>query len=108
MISYFIAGHCTFTTKFDQDSFPLKISPFQVSLFQNSTNSSLINGGIPIFKINILLQKPLLESVWFVARYFSFVKQAVLVVLPDYSFVTTKSLPTLFFIYLQIVAVEYF
>ena len=104
----FYSWTCTFTINFDQNSFPLEVSPFQVSLLQNSTNSSLIDGAIHIFKINLLLLKSFLESVWFVARYFSFFKQTVLVVFPDYSFVTTNSLSTLFFIYLQIVAVEYF
>ena len=49
----------------------------------------------------------LLASAWFVARYFSFVKQTVLVVFPDYSFITNKSL-IFFFICLQMVAFEYF
>ena len=46
---------------------------------------------------------PLLD----ISRSFSFVKQRVLVVVPDYSFVTTKS-PILFFIRQQMVGFEYF
>ena len=123
MISYFIVAHCTFTTNFSsklksqfqvifgQDFFPLKMSPFQVSLLHNFTNCLLANGsGIPAFPITLFLQKSLpslLVSTWFVIRYFSFVKQAVFVVVPDYSFATTKS-PIFFSICLQMVAFEYF
>ena len=105
MISYFIVAHCTFTTNFSsklksqfqvifgQDFFPLKRSPFQVSLLHNFTNCLLAN-GIPAFPITPFLQKrfpSLLARAWFVIRYFSFVEQEVFVVFPDYSFVTTKS-----------------
>ena len=56
MISYFIVARYTFTINFSSklesqfqvcfghDSFPLKISSFQVSLLQNSTNCLLANG----------------------------------------------------------------
>ena len=56
MISYFIAAYCTFTTNFSsklksqfliifgQDSFPLKMSSFQVSLLHNFKNCLLPNG----------------------------------------------------------------
>ena len=54
-------------------------------------------------EIYIYDQVPLLD----ISRYFSFVKQKVLVVVPDYSFVTTKS-PILFFIRQQMVGFEYF
>ena len=70
MISYFIVAHCTFMKNFSrklksqfqvtfgQDSFALKMSPFQVSLSQNSTNSLLTNGcGISAFTTNLILQK---------------------------------------------------
>ena len=89
-----------FQVIFGQDSFPLKMSPFQVCLLQKSTNSfsSLIDGGIRGFTITLFLQKnfpSLLASAWFVVRYFSFVEQTVLVVFLEYSFLTTKS-PILF------------
>ena len=56
MISYFIVAHCTFTINFSNklksqfqvifghDSFPLKMSQFQVNLSQNSTNCLLAEG----------------------------------------------------------------
>ena len=56
MISYLLISHYTFTTNFwsklkfqfqvifGHDSFPLKMSPFQVSLLQNSINCFLANG----------------------------------------------------------------
>ena len=58
MISYFIVAHCMFMTNFSsklklksqfqvifgQDSFPLKMSPFQVSLLHNFTKCLLTNG----------------------------------------------------------------
>ena len=55
MISYFIVERCTFTINFSsklksqfqvifgRDSFPLKMSPFQVSLWQHSTNCLFAN-----------------------------------------------------------------
>ena len=98
-----------FQVIFGQDSFPLKMSPFQVCLLQK-TLSSLIDGGIRGFTITLFLQKnfpSLLTSAWFVVRYFSFVGQTVLLVFLDYSFVTTKS-PIPFFICLQMIASEYF
>ena len=122
MISYFIVAHCTFTTNFSsklksqfqvifgQDFFALKMSPFQVRLLHNFTNCLLANGGIHAFPITLFLQKSFpipLASTCFVIRYFSFVEQAVFVVFPDYSFVTTKP-PIFFSICLQIVAFEYF
>ena len=122
MISYFIVAHCTFTTNFSsklksqfqvifgQDFFALKMSPFQVRLLHNFTNCLLANGEIPAFPITLFLQKSFpspLASTCFVIRYFSFVEQAVFVVFPDYSFVTTKP-PIFFSICLQMVASEYF
>ena len=72
-----------------------------------STVSSLMDGGILAFTITLFLQKEffpsLLVSAWFVVRYFSFVEQTVLVVFPDYSFVTTYS-PIFFYICLQVTA----
>ena len=53
-------------------------------------------------EIYIYDQVPLLD----ISRYFSFVKQRVLVVVADYSFVTTKS-PILFFIRQEMVGFEY-
>ena len=123
MISYFIVVQCTFTTNFSsklkfqfqvffgQDSFPLKMSPFQVSLLHNVTNCLLANGWWnACFSHYSSFTKSfpsLLASAWFVKRYFSFAEQAVCVVFLDYSFVTTKS--TIFFsICLQMVAFEYF
>ena len=107
MISYFIVPHCMFTTNvsrklksqfqviFGQNSFLLKVSPFQVSLVHSFTNCLLANGWWnTCFYHYSFLQKcfpSLLASAWFVVRYFSFVEQTVLVVFPDYSFVTTKS-----------------
>ena len=117
MISYFIVAYCTFTTNFSsklksqfqvifgQDSFPLKMSPFQVSLLYNFTKFLRANGWW-----NLFLQKnsqSVLASAWFVVRYFSFVEQTVLMVFPDYSFVTTNS-PIFFSRCLQMVAFEYF
>ena len=63
------------------------------------TVSSLMVGGIPAFTITLFLPKTfpsLLANAWFVVRYFSFVEHTVLVVFPDYSFVTFKS-PIFFF-----------
>ena len=74
------------------------------------TVSLLMDGGIPAFTNILFLQKSftfLLASAWFVIRYFSFVEQTVLVVFPDYSFVTTKS-PIFFFICLQMVVFDNF
>ena len=45
--------------------------------------------GIPAFTITLLLQKrfpSFLASTWYVVRYFSFMKQAVSAVFPDYFF----------------------
>ena len=126
VMSYFIVARCTFTINFSSklksqlfqiisghDTFPLKMSPFQVSLLQRFTNCLLTNvwwnTRIRAFTITLFLQKSfpsLLASAWFVVRYFSFVKQTVLLVFPDYSFVTTKS-PIFFSICLQMVAFEY-
>ena len=102
MITYLILAHCTFMTNFssklklksqfqlifDEDSFPLKMSPFQVSLLHNFAN--LANGWwwntwfyhYPFFykKVPHLFS----GSAWFVRRYFSFVEQTVFVVFPDY------------------------
>ena len=56
MVLSLIVAHCAFTTKFlnkvksqfhvifGQDSFPLKMSPFQVGLLKNSTDCLLANG----------------------------------------------------------------
>ena len=69
-----------------------------------------MDDGIPAFTKTPFLQEIfpfLLGSTWFFVRYFSFVEKTVLVVFPDYSFVTTKY-PIFFFIYLQMVAFEYF
>ena len=91
MISYFIIAHCTtFTTNFSiklkslfqvifgQDSFPLKMSPFQVSLLQNSTNCLLANGlwNNCFHHYSFFLQKrfsSLLASTWVVVSYSYFV-----------------------------------
>ena len=64
--------------------------------------------GIPALPLFLQKDLPsLLASSCFVVRYFSFVKQAALVVLTDYSVITTKS-PILFFTCPQMVAFEYF
>ena len=137
MVSYFIVAHCTFATNclsklesqfqviFGQDSFPLKMSPSQVSLLQNFWKCLLGNGWrntcfspgqwmaeyllLPLlfFYKKVFYFPSLLASAWFVIIYFSFVEQTVLVVFPDYSFITTKS-PISFFICLHMVAFEYF
>ena len=73
MITYFILVHCTFLTNFsnklklksqfqlsfDEDSLPLKMSPFQVSLCTTlRTVSSLMDGrGIPAFTITPFFTK---------------------------------------------------
>ena len=125
MIWYFIIAHCTtFTTNFSiklkslfqvifgQDSFPLKMSPFQVSLLQNSTNCLLANGlwNNCFHHYSFFLQKrfpSLLASTWVVVSYSYFVEQTDMVAFPDYSFATTKC--TIFvFICLQMVPFEYF
>ena len=120
MILYFIIAHCRFTANFssklkcqlqvifDKDSFPLNVSPFQVSLLQNSTNCLLANGCLLLSLLFLHKNFPsLLASVCFVERYFSFVEQIVLVAFPDYSLVATK-FPILFFICLEVFAFEYF
>ena len=123
MISYFIVERFTFLINlliklkywfqviFGLDSFPLKMSPFQVNLFRTLRAVYLLmDGGMPAFNITFFLQKrfpSLLASARFVVRYFSFVEQTVLVVFLDYSFVTTK-FPIFFFIGLQMIAFEYF
>ena len=79
-----------FELTFDEDSIPLKMSPFQVSLLHNLTNSLLANGWwntcfyhYPCFYKNV--SHLFSASAWFVRRYFSFVKQTVFVAFPDYS-----------------------
>ena len=95
MISYFIVAYCTFMTNFssklkcqfqivfDQDSFPLNVSLFQVSLLLlNSANCLLASGcwnacfyhTLFTKKFPLFLQAPGL----FVVRYFSCVEQTVL------------------------------
>ena len=104
MITYFIVVHCTFMTNFssklklksqfqvifDENSFPLKMSPFQVSLLHNFTDCLLANGWwntcfchYPFFYKKV--SHPFSASAWFVRTYFSFVEQTVFVVFPDYS-----------------------
>ena len=124
MISYFIVARCKFTTNFSrklksqfqvifgQDSFSLKMSPFQVSLLQNSTNCLLANGwwNTCFYHYSFFTKKfPISSCKHFVCHkiFLSFVEQTVLVVFPDYSFITSKS-PILFFIWLQMVDFEYF
>ena len=102
MITYFILAHCTFMTNFssklksqfqlifDEDSFPLKMSPFQVSLLQNFTNCLLDNGwwNTCFYHYFFFCKKVphlVFASAWFVSRYFSFVEQTDFVVFPDYS-----------------------
>ena len=66
--------------------------------------------GILTFTNTLFLQKSfpfLLASTWLVVRHFSFVKQTVLVVFLDYSFVTAKS-PMFFFVCLQMVVFLHF
>ena len=124
MISYLLVSHYTFTTNFwsklkfqfqvifGHDSFPLKMSPFQVSLLQNSTNCLLANGlwNNCFHHYSFFLQKrfpSLLASTWVVVSYSYFVEQTDMVAFPDYSFATTNC--TIFvFICLQMVPFEYF
>ena len=77
------------------------MSSFLVSLLQNSTNHLLANGKWNVcFYHYSFLQKCfqfLLASAWFVIRYFSIVKETVLLVFPDYSFIKTKP-PVSFFL----------
>ena len=126
MVSYFIVAlfQCaTFTINFLSK---LK-SQFQVifgkipflwkwvhfrSVFRRTlrTVSLLMNGGIPAFTNTLFLQKifPISSCKRLVCcKIFLFVEQTVLVVFPDYSFVTTKS-QIFFFICLKMVAFEYF
>ena len=123
MISCFIVARCTLTINFSSklksqfqvifghDSLPLKMSPFQVSLSQKSINCLFANGwwNTCFYHYSFFTKSftSLLTSAWFVVRYLSFVEQTVLVVFPDYYFVTTKS-PIFFFIWLQMVPFEYF
>ena len=123
MISYFIVAHCTFTANYPSN-LSLNFWPVLVRIIfawkwvhfwsaiciTLQTVPSLMDGGMHTFIITHFLQKGfpcLLIITWFVVRYFSFDKQTVLIVFPDYSFVTTKSL-IFFFICLQMVAFEYF
>ena len=121
-ISYFIVAHCTFTTNL---SSKLK-SQFQVIFWEDSflstwvhfklvfycrtlrTFCSLMDGGMPVFTITLLTKKfPISFCKHLVyCKIFLFCQKTVLVVFPDYSFITTKS-PILFFI-CQMVAFEYF
>ena len=69
MISYFIVARhiydklyrkfkSQFQVIFGQDSFPLKMGPFQVSLSQNSTNCLLANGWWhPTFTITLVFSR---------------------------------------------------
>ena len=80
-----------FQVSFGQDSFPMNTSPFQASLSQNSANCFLLmDGGMPAFTITIFIETFPISScqslVW-LARYFFFVEQIILVVFPDYFFV---------------------
>ena len=124
MISYFIVARCTFTINFSSklksqfqvifghDFFPLKMSPFQVSLWQNSTNCLLANG----WGNNCFYQYPFSTKRFPISsckglgchNTFFFCGTNSLGGLPsDCSFVTTKS-PTYFFICLQMVVFDYF
>ena len=117
MISYFIVAHCTFMKNFSrklkaqfqvifgQDSFPLKMSPFLTESISSLTDVEYLLLPLILFYKKIF--PSLLASTWFVVRYFSFVEQTVLVIFPDYSFVSTKS-PIFFFICLQMIDFEYF
>ena len=122
MISYFIVAHCTFTTNFSsklksqfqvifgQDSFPLKMSPFQVSLLQNFTKCLLANEWwiTCFYHYSFFTKKFLISSCKrLVYRKIFLFCRTVLMVFPHYSFVTTKS-PIFLFICLQKVALEYF
>ena len=123
MISYFIVANCTFTTNsssklksplqiiFGQNSFPLKMSPFQVSLLQNSTNCLLVNGCWDTCFYHYSFFTKMISISFckcFVCRkIFIFCRTDSFAGFPDYSFVTTKS-PIFFFVYLQVVAFEYF
>ena len=119
MISYFIFALyiyntvrlCTLKSQFQvllgQDSSPLKMSPFYVSLSQNSTKCLLANRwwNTCFYHCSFFTKKFTISShhrCLVCIRYFSFVEQTVLVVFPDYSFATTKS-PILFFMCLQMV-----
>ena len=122
MLSYFIVAQCAFATNFSSKislnfkSFLVRI-PFHRTLvhfrpaFRRTlqTVSTLIDGGMLALIITLFHKNfpSLLASVWFVVRYFSFVKQLVLAFFPDYSFVATKY-PIFFFICPQVFALEYF
>ena len=124
MISYFIVARCTFTLNFSSklksqfqvifghDSFPLKMSPFQVSLWQNSTNCLLANGRWNVcfqlysFSTKILSISSCKRLVCH--NIFLFCGTDSFGGLPsDYSFVTNKS-SIFFFICLQMVVFDYF
>ena len=129
MISYFIAAHCVFTTNFSskcksqfqvifgQDSFPLKLSPFQASLSQNSPDCLFTNGWCNVcntwntwipFSMTLFIKTfPILSCKLLVCfKMFLFCRTVSFGGLPFYSFVTAKS-PILFFICLQMVIFEY-
>ena len=85
-----------FQVTFGQDSFPLKKSLFQVSLLHSFTNCLLTNGWWNTCFYNYLFSYKKVShlfsaSAWFVRRYFSFVKQTVFVVFPNYSLVFSDS-----------------
>ena len=92
-----------FQVIFGQDSFRLKMSPFQTSLSQNSTNCFLAyEWWNACFYHYFFLTK----QVFHLLLAFGLLLDTVLVIFPDYSFVTTKSL-IFFFICLEMVAFEY-
>ena len=126
MISYFIVAlhvynklfgqtyKSQFQITFGQYSFPPKMRVHfrLVSLSPNSTNCLLANRwwntwfyrySFFYIKISHLFSQ---TSGWFVIEYFPLVEKTVLVVFPDYQFLTTKS-PIFFFICLEMVAFEY-
>ena len=124
MISYFIIALHVYFKLFEQtlslnfrsflvrNPFFLKLVHFRlVSLSQDSTNCLLANGwwNTCFYQYSFLYKSfpSLLTSPWFVVKYFYFAKKTVLMVFPDYSFVTTKS-PIFFSICLQMIAFEYF
>ena len=109
MISYFIVAHCTFTTNFsselksqfqvifDQDFFPLKMSPFQVRLLHNFMNCLLANGW----------WNTCFSHYSFFTKKFPISSRKHLLCHKIFLFCRTTKSPIFFSICLQLVAFEY-
>ena len=123
MISYLIVGRCTFTISYSSklnsqiqviighDSFPLKMSPFQVSLSQKSRNCVLANGlwNTCFYHYSFFTKKfPMFRCKHLGChKIFLFCRTDCFGGLP-WLFFCNHKVSNVFFICLQIVAFEYF